>query len=143
MNEVNNKLFRFPNAVSGSHNWWQTEWHYFGHRFVGGSIAGKDFDWLIDQLPRKLWMASSSAQPPIYPPPSSQPEAVEEEEQAATESPDNEEEEDDEEEEPQLKYERVGGDLAKVVRSDLVSAFAVGSKYIVFTSLRYTRWVWF
>jgi WD40 repeat protein len=35
------------------------------------------------------------------------------------------------EDEPELKYERVGGDIAKVVRGDLVSAFCVGSKLIV------------
>jgi hypothetical protein len=50
------------------------------------------------------------------------------------ERPDSEnddEEEDEEEDEPQLKYERVTGDIARVIRGDLVSAFAVGTKYIV------------
>ena len=48
-----------------------------------------------------------------------------------------EEEDDDddaEEEEPQLKYERIGGDIGKVVRGDLVSACCVGSKVIVCTA---------
>jgi hypothetical protein len=44
------------------------------------------------------------------------------------------EEEEEEEEEPQLKYERIGGDIAKVVRGDLVSSFCVGSKLIVFST---------
>jgi hypothetical protein len=38
---------------------------------------------------------------------------------------------DEEEEEPQLKYERITGDIAKVCRSDLVSAVCIGSKVIV------------
>jgi len=42
-----------------------------------------------------------------------------------------EEDEDEEEDEPQLKYERITGDIAKVVRGDLVSSFCVGSKVIV------------
>ena len=42
-----------------------------------------------------------------------------------------EEEEEEEEEEPQLNYERIGGDIAKVIRGDLVSAFCVGSKFLV------------
>jgi vacuolar protein sorting-associated protein 41 len=47
--------------------------------------------------------------------------------------PDDDEEGDDEEEEdePRLKYERIGGDLAKVVRSDLVSAVCIGPKIMV------------
>src|SRR5947199_10781410 len=56
------------------------------------------------------------------------------EEQVAEEGEDEEEEggdDDDEEEEPQLKYERIGGDVAKVVKGDLVSSFCVGSKVIV------------
>lgn len=44
-------------------------------------------------------------------------------------------EEDEDEDEPQLKYERAGGDIAKVVRSDLVSAFCAGSKVIVLYKL--------
>jgi vacuolar protein sorting-associated protein 41 len=46
-----------------------------------------------------------------------------------------EEEEEEDEEEPQLKYERIGGDVPKVIRADLVSAFCVGSKYIVLSFL--------
>jgi hypothetical protein len=38
---------------------------------------------------------------------------------------------DEDEEEPQLKYERIDGDIAKVVRGDLISSFCVGSKIIV------------
>jgi len=44
----------------------------------------------------------------------------------------NEEEEEEEEEEPQLKYERAGGDIAKVIRGDLVSSVCIGSRFIVF-----------
>jgi vacuolar protein sorting-associated protein 41 len=51
---------------------------------------------------------------------------------------DNEEGEDDDE--PTLNYERVGGDLAKVIKGDLVSAFCVGSKFIV-RALRGTVWL--
>jgi vacuolar protein sorting-associated protein 41 len=70
------------------------------------------------------------------PPAPSSPEQPEETEEEVHGLDNEEEEEDDEEEEPQLKYERVTGDVAKVVRSDLVSAFAVGSKYIVDSKLR-------
>ena len=49
----------------------------------------------------------------------------------AESSENDEEEEEEEEEEPQLKYERIGGDIAKVCRSDLVSAVSIGSKVIV------------
>jgi len=49
----------------------------------------------------------------------------------AESSENDEEEEEEEEEEPQLKYERIGGDIAKVCRSDLVSAVCIGSKVIV------------
>jgi hypothetical protein len=56
--------------------------------------------------------------------PSKQPE--EEDEHDTSDEGDEEDEE-----EPQLKYERLGGDVAKVVRSDLVSVFCVGSKVIV------------
>jgi hypothetical protein len=52
-------------------------------------------------------------------------------EDEAEDSSSSGEEEDEEEEEPQLKYERIGGDIAKVVRGDLVSSFCVGSKLIV------------
>jgi vacuolar protein sorting-associated protein 41 len=79
---------------------------------------------------------SSPSQPIIPPLHSSQVERYDEAGAEPMAGSDNgeeeeEEEEDDEEEEPQLKYERIGGDIAKVVRSDLVSAFAVGIKYIV------------
>lgn len=51
------------------------------------------------------------------------------------------EDEDDEpeEDEPQLKYERISGDLAKVVRGDLVSAVCIGSKRIVLTHSSRTK----
>ena len=49
----------------------------------------------------------------------------------AESSENDEEEEEEEEEEPKLKYERIGGDIAKVCRSDLVSAVCIGSKVIV------------
>jgi vacuolar protein sorting-associated protein 41 len=49
--------------------------------------------------------------------------------------PPDEEEDEEDEEEPQLKYERIGGDIAKVVRSDLVSTVCVGSKVIVLSSI--------
>ena len=65
---------------------------------------------------------------PSSPPPPKQPE--EEPDDPASSDQEGEEEE-EEEEEPQLKYERVGGDIAKVVRGDLVSTFCVGSKVIV------------
>jgi vacuolar protein sorting-associated protein 41 len=61
--------------------------------------------------------------------PSSHEDQMDRDEQEGVESSDDEEEE--EEEEPQLKYERIGGDIAKVVRSDLVSTVCVGSKVIV------------
>ena len=41
-----------------------------------------------------------------------------------------------EDDEPTLKYERIGGDIAKVIKSDLVSAFCVGAKFIVFSFFR-------
>lgn len=47
------------------------------------------------------------------------------------EEEDDDDDEEEEEEEPQLKYERIGGDVAKVVKGDLVSAFCAGSKIIV------------
>jgi vacuolar protein sorting-associated protein 41 len=50
---------------------------------------------------------------------------------------DDDADEDEEEEEPQLKYERIGGDIAKVVKGDLVSTFCVGSKLIVLLILHY------
>ena len=52
-------------------------------------------------------------------------------EEAAEEEDEQEDEDEEEEEEPQLKYERITGDIAKVVRGDLVSSFCVGSKVIV------------
>ena len=76
------------------------------------------------ESPSPMTMAPS----PSLPSPSKQPE---EEEDPPCDEEEEEEEDDDEEEEPQLKYERIGGDIAKVVRADLVSAFCVGSKVIV------------
>jgi len=73
--------------------------------------------------------SSSTAMSPTSPSPPKQ----SEEEQDIPAPSDGDEEEEEEEEEPQLKYERVGGDIAKVVRGDLVSTFCVGSKVIVYT----------
>lgn len=74
---------------------------------------------------------ASPSQPQTSPPPSSPPEQHEQTPEEAANISEAEDEEDEEEEEPQLKYERVGGDIAKVIRGDLVSAFCVGLKYIV------------
>ena len=43
-----------------------------------------------------------------------------------------------EDDEPTLKYERIGGDIAKVIKSDLVSAFCVGTKFLVFSFVKAT-----
>jgi len=63
------------------------------------------------------------------PPEPSQPPEEDDRERVTEEQ--EEEEDEEEEEEPQLKYERITGDIAKVVRGDLVSSFCVGSKVIV------------
>ena len=55
-----------------------------------------------------------------------------------TEEEDHDDDEEEEEEEPQLKYERIGGDIAKVVKGDLVSTFCVGSKILVLPTLNWT-----
>jgi hypothetical protein len=74
--------------------------------------------------------SSPSAMPPTSPSPATQPEEAQND--PASSDGEEDEEEEEEEEEPQLKYERIGGDIGKVVRGDLVSTFCVGSKVIVF-----------
>ena len=68
--------------------------------------------------------------PPTSPSPPTQPEEAQND-PASSDGEEGEEEDEEEEEEPQLKYERIGGDVAKVIRGDLVSTFCVGSKVIV------------
>jgi hypothetical protein len=89
--------------------------------------------------------SSSAAMPPTSPPPPpTEPDEPQNEEEPSggegggrgEEEEEEEEDEDEEEEEPQLKYERIGGDIAKVVRGDLVSTFCVGSKIIVHNPLK-------
>lgn len=78
---------------------------------------------------------SSSPSPPF--PPNPQEEGGDPPVEAEQQDNDDADEE-EEEEEPQLKYERIGGDIAKVVKGDLVSTFCVGSKIIVLPILHYT-----
>lgn len=73
---------------------------------------------------------SPSSEEPSPTSPENQPEREDQDEAVSSSSEDDEEVE----EEPQLKYERIGGDIAKVVRSDLVSTVCVGSKMIVSSS---------
>jgi hypothetical protein len=72
--------------------------------------------------------ATPTTSPPV-PPEESRPDAD------SSEDDDENDEEEEEEEEPQLKYERIGGEIAKVCRSDLVSAVCIGSKVIVSPSV--------
>jgi hypothetical protein len=70
--------------------------------------------------------ATPTTSPPV-PPEEGRPDA----DSSENDDENDEEEEEEEEEEPQLKYERIGGEIAKVCRSDLVSAVCIGSKVIV------------
>jgi hypothetical protein len=79
---------------------------------------------------------SSASSTPTSPIAASSPATIgnvdETEEQRPLSGEDEDDSEDDsEEDEPQLKYERAAGDIGKVVRGDLLSAFCVGSKVIV------------
>ena len=76
----------------------------------------------------------SSIQEPVH----EEDRAEQQQEERGREVNEGEGDDDDDDDEPMLKYDRIGGDIARVIKSDLVSAFCVGTKFLVFSFVKAT-----